>query len=38
MGPGSFWWCPATGQGAMSTNWNKEDPFEHVEELPCCEG
>jgi len=21
MGPDSFQWCPATGQGAMGTNW-----------------
>ena len=22
MGPDSFQWCPATGEGAMSTNWS----------------
>ena len=22
MGPSSFQWCPATGQGAMGTNWS----------------
>ena len=22
MGPGSFQWCPVTGQGAKGTNWN----------------
>ena len=22
MGPNSFQWCPATGQGAMGTNWS----------------
>ena len=24
MGPGSFQWCPARGQGAMGRNWNPE--------------
>jgi len=23
MGPSSFQWCPATGQGAMGTNWSR---------------
>ena len=23
MGPNSFQWCPATGQGAMGTNWSR---------------
>ena len=23
MGPDSFQWCPATGQGATSTNWSR---------------
>jgi len=23
MGPDSFQWCPATGQGAMGTNWSR---------------
>lgn len=23
MAPGSFWWCPATGRGAMGTKWSR---------------
>ena len=35
MGPGSFWWYPATGRGAMARKWNTT---EHEKELLCFEG
>ena len=38
MGPGSFQRCPATGQGAVSTNWNVEVPYEREEKLLHCDG
>jgi len=32
MGPGSFWWCPVTGQGAQTqTNKNKEEKLLYFE-------
>jgi len=38
MGPNSFQWCPATGQGAMGTNLSTEVLSEHEEELLPSEG
>ena len=38
MGPNSFQWCPATGQGAMGTTEAEEVPSEHEEELLPSEG
>ena len=45
MGPGSFQWCPVTGQGATGTNCNtgnllitREIPSECEEELLYLEG
>ena len=31
MGPGSSWWCPATGQRAQTGT--REVPYTHEEEL-----
>ena len=38
MGPGSFQWCPATGQGATGTTEAQEVPSEREEELLHSEG
>ena len=38
MGPNSFQWCPATGQGETGTNEAQEVPSEHEEELLPSEG
>ena len=37
-GPGSFQWCPVTGQGAVGTNWNTGNSIWAWEELIFCEG
>lgn len=38
MGPGSFRWCPATGQGATSTHEKIGVPYEHrTRKLLYCE-
>jgi len=38
MGPNSFQWCPATGQGQWTQTEAEEVPSEHEEELLPSEG
>jgi len=38
MGPNSFQWCPATGQGATTQTEAQEVPDEHEEEFLPSEG
>ena len=35
MGPASFWWCPAAGQGAVVETGTQRVPSERKEKLYC---